>query len=458
MLYNLWCQTLMQGNKFMPIKTVLSYKEGWDLFLEKYPSEHEDVLKSISTSGWVGVEQILDKFKNSTLLGKAKMIKNAKISSLSHEKYDEFITSLKQLSWVNKGDDEYVMMFKNNVYIFLPTQLNLNYSIYKWMFDNSEKLLNKNPLAFPILLTDSSSDLEAFKELQPISKSHPFLIIHISNEENELSLIELERKESEENIVLDKFIEFPPGFYQAGLGILSYFSQYLYKNYPDENAKVKIEQIGESIRLIVESEDGNTEIIEKALKEYELIVSGSGHPEDFTNNKELILELKSELRIAQLRLETQKDINGYLERDKNALTALLSQALQQNRYTTIEVNPSFQNNLSVVTNNIVNEALPLVSILKDMIPNVDSSNELLADLESALKEIAGEEDPIKLKNSKAIEKFKNFVDRVSEGNDNISNAIKASESAFDTFKKLAGKYNKIAEWCGMPVVPSVFTD
>jgi len=56
-----------------------------------------------------------------------------------------------------------------------------------------------------------------------------------------------------------------------------------------------------------------------------------------------------------------------------------------------------------------------------------------------------------------MEKLKKFIERVSEGNDNISEVIKTSEGALENFKKLAGKYNKIAEWCGMPVVPSVFT-
>ncbi len=443
----------------MPIKTVLSYKSGWDLLLSTYPSEYEEISKIINTNGWVGVEQIVDKFIKSTLLGKAKMVKNARISSLSHEKYNEFTASLEQLSWIDKRDDEYVIMSKSNIYIFLPTQINLNYSIYKWMFDNSEKLLIDNPIAFPILLIDSSVDLESVKSLQPISKSHPFLIIHITDENNQISIIELEEKrELRDNIVLDKFIEFPPEFYQAGLGILSYFSEYLHKNYPDENAKVKIEQSGKFIRLVVESEDGNTEIIERALTEYELIVAGDRSPEDFTNNKELILELKSELRIAQVRLETQNDIIGYLKTDKKALTELLGKALQQNKYTTIEVSPSFQNNLSVVTNNIVNEALPLLNTLKDIFPDMDDSHILLEDLESSLKEVVEEDDPKKLQNSTAMRKFKNFIDRVSEGNDSVSKAIKTSEDAFDTFKKLAGKYNKIAEWCGMPVVPSIFTD
>ena len=443
----------------MPIKTVLSYQNGWDLLLSKYPSEYQEILNIINTNGWAGVEQIVHKFVKSNLFDKAKMVKNVKLSSLSHEKYNGLVTSLEHLSWTDKSDDEYVTMFKNNIYIFIPNPINLNYSIYKWIFNHSEKLTKDNPKVLPILIIDSLSELYDVKNLQLISKSHPFLIIHITDEESQISIIELEdKKYLKDNIVIDKFIEFPPEFYQAGLGILNYFSQYLHKNYPNENAKVKIEQSEKSLRLIVESEDGNTNIIEKALKEYELIVSGDNRPEDFTSDKELILELKSELRIAHVRLETQNDIIGYLKADTKSLTELLGKALQQKKYTTIEVSPSFQNNLSVVTNNVVNEALPLLTTLKDILPDTNDSHILLEDLEKSLEKISEEDNPEEIKNSTPMKKFKNFIDRVTEGNDNVSNAIKASEDAFDTFKKLAGKYNKIAEWCGMPVVPSIFTE
>ncbi|WP_201555197.1 hypothetical protein [Psychrobacter immobilis] len=313
--------------------------------------------------------------------------------------------------------------------------------------------------SFPILITDSKNNLESLTSLQSINKNYPFLVLYVTgNDDDELSVIELEQTETlKDKIVLDKFIEFPPQYYQAGLGILNYFSQYLHKNYPDENATVKIEQNGQSIRLIVISEDGNTDVIERALTEYEMIVTGNGNPEDFTEDKGLILELKSELRMSQVRIETQQDIIGYLKTDKNYLSELLEKALKQEKYTTIEINPSFRNNLSVVTNNVVNEALPLVEQLKYILPDKNDSHAELESLQASLREVIDEKDPEKLKNSKSMEKFRKFIEKVNEGNDNVSEAVKTSESAIETFMKLAGKYNKIAEWCGMPVVPSVFT-
>ena len=51
-------------------------------------------------------------------------------------------------------------------------------------------------------------------------------------------------------------------------------------------------------------------VIEKALHEYELIITGEVPPEKFTQNDKLVLELRNELRIAKFRLESQQDLIG----------------------------------------------------------------------------------------------------------------------------------------------------
>jgi hypothetical protein len=98
-------------------------------------------------------------------------------------------------------------------------------------------------------------------------------------------------------IVINRSIEFPPQYHQAGLGILSYFGTVLREKYPDHNAAVRIEQDGLTVRLIVESETGDRQIIEKALEEYELVVRGEAAPDEFFQSRAKVLELKNELRI-----------------------------------------------------------------------------------------------------------------------------------------------------------------
>ena len=60
-------------------------------------------------------------------------------------------------------------------------------------------------------------------------------------------------------------------------------------------------------------------------------------------------------------------------------------------------------------------------------------------------------------NGAAWKKLKKIIDSISEGNTELGKVIKTAENGWDTFKNLAGKYNKIAEWCGLPQVPSIFT-
>ena len=433
----------------MYINTVLSYKQGWNLLSTNFPVEYQEILGSIDLSTWLSLDTVVTNARN----------KDASdiMEAFNYKKSNGFTNSLNGLDWFRRNDENPLIFSKNDIFIYFPTDFNFN--IYKWLFDLSKKSAINEPPNLSISIIDEERYLNEIIQIGAFNQEQPFIVIYVTDKNSsDLTVIELEPTGNlEDNIVLDKFIMFPPEYYQAGLGILNYFSSYLQKNYPNDNATAKIEQSGQSIRLTVVSEDGNTEVIEKALTEYELIVSGERFPEDFARNKELILELKNELRFAQVRIESQQDIIGYLKTDKVTIQELLKQALQQERYTTIEVSPVFQNSLSVVNNNVVNEAIPLVNQLKEVFNDTDDSHILLENLEDSLKEVTNETDPNKLKNSKPMEKFKKFINRVNEGNDDISQVIKTSESAFENFQKLAGKYNKIAEWCGMPVVPSIFT-
>ena len=86
----------------MPIKTVVSYKNAWKLFLDSYPEEYQEILQSISTDGWKGIEQIINDYQQSNFLVKARMISKARLSNLSIKKYKGFIDSLRKLSWTEK--------------------------------------------------------------------------------------------------------------------------------------------------------------------------------------------------------------------------------------------------------------------------------------------------------------------------------------------------------------------
>src|SRR5262249_18064385 len=52
---------------------------------------------------------------------------------------------------------------------------------------------------------------------------------------------------------IERAIEFPPEYKQAGIGILSYFSEVLAKKYPNEDIRVSILQAGNKVTLRIET-------------------------------------------------------------------------------------------------------------------------------------------------------------------------------------------------------------
>ncbi|NRG06304.1 hypothetical protein HRJ46_23670, partial [Vibrio coralliilyticus] len=83
------------------------------------------------------------------------------------------------------------------------------------------------------------------------------LLTDVANE-----TINLLRNELENEDVIERSIVFPPEYHQAGLGILNYFGTYINEKYPEQNARVKIEQHGLTVRMIVETESGSREVLE----------------------------------------------------------------------------------------------------------------------------------------------------------------------------------------------------
>ena len=66
---------------------------------------------------------------------------------------------------------------------------------------------------------------------------------------------------------ITRSIEFPKGYEQAGLGILSYFGKIVREKYRDINVQVSIKQIEDRITMVIETPEGTRETIEKTLQD-----------------------------------------------------------------------------------------------------------------------------------------------------------------------------------------------
>jgi len=105
-----------------------------------------------------------------------------------------------------------------------------------------------------------------------------------------------------------KSIEFSPEYYQAGMSILTYFGNIVSQRFPDAGIKIKIEQENLNVRMIIQTQEGKKHIIEKVLYEYGLVIQGKMAIEDFSHDQIEILDLRSQLRLAHVQLENQREL------------------------------------------------------------------------------------------------------------------------------------------------------
>ena len=108
--------------------------------------------------------------------------------------------------------------------------------------------------------------------------------------------------------ILERSIEFPAEYWEAGNSILSYFSKILSIKYPNNKIKVRIEQEGLMLRMIIVTPTGEKEEIEKTLEEYGMVVTGRLEAENFLNNPLEVMALKNKLEIANLELRQTRQL------------------------------------------------------------------------------------------------------------------------------------------------------
>ncbi len=287
--------------------------------------------------------------------------------------------------------------------------------ISRWLFQQSALAVKLGIIKLPVMFMPMRSyassidqswlssrtfeaDYSQIELLSPLSHQFPFLIIGYSNQalliEPELIEIESDSYVEPSNSIVDRCIEFPPEYHQAGLDILNYFGTYIREQYPEENASVKIEQQGLNVRLLIETESGKSEIVEKALHEYELIVTGVEPPEKFAKSDKLVLELRNELRIAQFRLQSQQDMIGLQNNRIDKLLDLVGVGLSSKNNICVDISPqvSMTNNLQV--NHNVISALGSLGELIELVPPSSNFGLALKELEGSLESIEKNQTPI----------------------------------------------------------------
>lgn len=378
------------------------------------------------------------------------------IENLSMHIYNSDSTDAK-LNWFNLANNHGLLILKFHYSIEWYTwneKINLKEYIY---------LLSKKLDNIPNII---ASDEYIDEGTQYISFAIKFELDNIINDcycEITSILSKLHQEIIEQNHevpnTIKRCIEFEPEYYQAGLGILNYFGTVVREKYPDGNAKVRIEQNGYSVIMTIETEDGEKETIEKLLQNYELVVIGEKAPETLFDSQLQIIELKQELGIAKVRIETQKELILCKNQEVMNLYSLFKHTLTQNNSPVInmEVSPNInidmqQSTQISITNYISEISLELEKIINNCNDNMIKT--YLTDVNNEVHKISKEEDKNRVKDSSALGKIRALVEDANKTGSSLNTFLGSISNGVDAMQKIAKKYNAIAEWCGAPQVPS----
>ena len=190
----------------------------------------------------------------------------------------------------------------------------------------------------------------------------------------------------------DKSIEFDAEFRQAGVTILSFFSEVVQSEFSDADVKVGILQEGNTVTLRVETPQGEViKEIKKTLEKYGMVVMGNMPIENLSDNKELIRDLKTKLEVTNLELRLRQE--AHLEHKKHYEGRILNLEEQvKNLHSMIGTNLANYTQLtevvkSLVSDDAITQALGDALKIIDKIAISEYSDESSEELRASFKEI-----------------------------------------------------------------------
>ncbi len=192
-------------------------------------------------------------------------------------------------------------------------------------------------------------------------------------------------------------------------------------------------------------------------------------PEFKTNINEfqkdiLIADLKNQIRSMQSSLEIRsleiRMLNKQVEQFYNLLSLekqFPNPVIIQNDIKTIAQSFSKTDIVIDIKNELPNLQRDL-NDLKKLLNKIDD-NATLSEIETIDAEILAIEEcePDASKIDKVpFKKLKRVLDEINNEDSILGKAVRATEKAIEAAKKLAGTYNKFAQWLALPVVPDIF--
>lgn len=446
------------------IKRVLSYKNAWEELNNKNHNELCDFLSAINFEIDREISSYTAKKRDSEYMKCCLEIRNRlNMSSWS----EDFNSRIDSLFYNRVGYSDGLGHIKNGV--SLKNHIDDEKTLIWLMKGIKEGFYLKNiniGIEFTLDSIFRENHVSDFDKTHSILQSYlrpslevPFLIFELSTEEYEIEVINIRYID----IKIERSIEFKPEHYQAGLGILNYFGTVMRKKYPEQNAKVRIEQDDNTVRLVVESVNGDKEIIERAFDEFGLVIHGDMQPENFYDNYLDVAELKtklgtfeSELKFQYQLVEMKENRIIELEKDKEFLKNVIGEALVRPS-SPIYITNQLHNTQSTIINHKA-EFTKSNDDLEDLIDLADSEalKNRLATIQNALEVNRNADQPEEVKDSSGMKKLAKFLKDVNEVGNEAYALTEKGGKALELIKSLGRAYNTLAQWCGMSTIPPVF--
>lgn len=459
----------------MYINEVLSYLGAWENFNENHKNLLDEIIQACNI-----LESNINKY----------LSESHEIGHDFPSERDIFGKALSELGWIdersiNHALNESVVLInlgltKDNCFVrIVSSNLAMSSNLMSWIYSDIEWGHKNSDVSIPILLTlnfsankysNFNTPISRYRGLKgaarrlervsPLKFQYPFLILGIGNDQLDIDIKEIPHDASsrdEKNIKIDRCITFEPEYYQAGLSILSYFGTVLRDKYPEQNATVRIEQHDLNVRMVIQSENGNIETIEKALQEYELVLKGETSPEEFAISPLKALELKNQLNLVKFQVESQKEIIALQNGQILDLKQIVDKALSPISHPPMTIINQLHNTQSTVINHKA-EISKSNDELEELIDLADSDGlkNKLAMIQNALDINRNSDNPEDVKDSNGMKKLAKFLKEANEVGTEANSLADKGGKALELIKSLGRSYNSIAQWCGMPVIPNVF--
>lgn len=300
----------------MYVERVLSFNDGWSILTKQKNNEWQEIITVLKSSGG---DHLNDR---------------AQSASIQYAMYSlDFQSSLKEHEWSEIPSlNMHLNLTKNRVFATVVGVEAITGSNFATEFYlNAPQRYQADAIDVTVLLIPTSGTITHFIELSgqpsrafnlpteefcqaemakfgPLTSKAPIVLASFSPIAPEKIAVEEVTSLKFNTPSIERTIEFAPEFYQASVGLISYFGEILRQKDPQTKAKVRIEQDGNRVRLHIESPGGDIEIIEKQLEQYALVVSRQAAPETLLANRAHIMQLETQLDITRIQVKQAQDL------------------------------------------------------------------------------------------------------------------------------------------------------